>query len=129
MRPMAEKGGDKSVKTQSQGKINSSTKKGKVLKMARERMITRTIAGIQVNVMGIDTASNTVAFQEYDLSGTFKSDAEIIEAIKAQKGNAVMNGFIPVQVQSKEETETLYGMPESLFMEYAKVLPPRTKAD
>ena len=97
--------------------------------MARERMITRTIVGVKVNVMGIDTVSNTVAYQVYDLSGTFKSDAEIIEVIKAQKGVAVVNGFIPVQVQSKEETETLYGMPESLFMQYAKVLPPRAKAE
>ena len=47
-------------------------------------------------------------FEVYELSGTFKSDAEIIETIKAQNGNAVMNGFIPVQVQSKEDTETLF---------------------
>lgn len=93
--------------------------------MARERLVTRTIAGVKVNVMGIDTNTNSVTFQEYNLSGIFKSDAEIIETVKRQNGNAVLNGFIPVQVQSKEETETLYGMSESLFMQYAKVLPPR----
>ena len=93
--------------------------------MSRERLVTRTIVGVKANVMGIDTNTNSVMFQEYSLSGTFKTDAEIIETIKKQKGNAVLNGFIPVQVQSKEDTETLYGMPESVFMQYAKVLPPR----
>ena len=93
--------------------------------MAREKMITRTIESTKVNVMGIDTASNTVAYQEYTLSGTFKNDDEIIAKVKSDNGLAVINGFIPVKVETKETIEKLYGMPESVFMQYAKELPPR----
>ena len=89
--------------------------------MAREKMITRTIEGINVEIMGIDTTNNVVSNASYHFTGTFKNDDEIIERAKAD----TIDTFIPVKVISTMKTEKLYGMPESVFMQYAKELPPR----
>ena len=90
----------------------------------KERIITRTIEGIDAVIMGIDTTNNTVTNTEFHFTGIFKNDAEIIERAKADS----ISTFIPVQVVSKEKTEKLYGLAESVFMQYAKELPPRTQA-
>ena len=89
--------------------------------MARERMITRTIEGINAEIMGIDTTNNTVSNASYHFTGIFKNDDEILARAKAD----TVDTFIPVKVISTMKTEKLYGMSEADFMRYAKELPPR----
>lgn len=89
--------------------------------MARERMITRTIEGINAEIMGIDTVNNMVTNTSYHFTGIFKNDDEILARAKAD----TVDSFIPVKVVSTMKTEKLYGMSEADFMKYAKELPPR----
>ena len=89
--------------------------------MARERMITRTIEGINAEIMGIDTANNMVSNTSYHFTGIFKNDDEILARAKEES----TDNFIPVKVISTMKTEKLYGMSEVDFMKYAKELPPR----
>ena len=89
--------------------------------MARERMVTRTINETTVNVMVLDVTTANVTIQPFKLSGTFTTD----EALKACKKRYDTDTIKLVYVDSMEETEILYGMPEDEFMKYAKVLPPR----
>ncbi len=88
----------------------------------KERMITRTIATVNAEIMGIETSTSTVSNVNYKFVGyEFKNDNEIIEAAKKDS----IEGFIPVKVVSLTTTEKLYGMSETMFLQYAKELPPR----
>ncbi len=89
--------------------------------MARERMVTRTINETTVNVMIVDVTTANVTIQPLKLSGTYTED----EALKACKKRYETDTIKLVHVDSMEETEILYGMPEDEFMKLAKVLPPR----
>ena len=91
----------------------------------KERMITRTITETVVTIMGIDTNSNMVSNVGFTFTGTFKDDDDIITAAKIDS----IESFIPVKVVSKEEREILYGLEESVFVKYARVLPARTKTE
>ena len=87
----------------------------------KERMVTRTVTAINVTVMGIDTTTAQVVTEVKTLTGTYKDNADMLKAIKKlYDGNVVYACIV-----SAETVETLYGMPESEFMKYAKVLPPR----
>ena len=93
--------------------------------MAREKMVTRTVSAINVTVMGINTATASAVTEVKVMTGAYKDDADLLKAIK----KAYDGEIVWACITSKEIVETLYGMPESEFMKYAKVLPPRTKAD
>lgn len=123
----ASKGGDNSVKMQSQGKTKITLKeKGKVKTMSRERMVTRTIEALNVEIMGINTTNNVVSNVRYHFVGyNFKNDEQILKVAKAETTGT----FIPVRIVSTYKTEKLYGMSEADFIKYAKELPPRTKAE
>ena len=91
--------------------------------MARERMVTRTITNVDYEVMTVfnkEVTSSTVSLPKADLT-TEKEEKRI-------KSN-LPEGHLFVQVVSKKETETLYGMTELEFLKYAKILPPRTKQE
>lgn len=94
--------------------------------MSRERMVTRTIEALNVEIMGIDTTNNVVSNASYYFVGyNFKNDDEILKAAKAD----TIDTFIPVRIVSTYKTEKLYGMTEADFIKYARELPPRIKAE
>ena len=88
----------------------------------REKMITRTVTATVATVMGVEISTAKAFTEEITLTGSFKDNADLLKAIKKQDSSEKVYATI---ISTKEQ-ETLYGMPESEFMKYAKVLPPRT---
>ena len=94
--------------------------------MARERMVTRTVASVNYTVMVVDTESKTVENIVVSIaSGDTMTDKARDKALR----KSIPVGKLFVQVVSQEITETLYGMSEQEFIKFARVLPPRTKAE
>ena len=94
--------------------------------MARERMVTRTVASVNYTIMVVDTETKTVENIVVSIaSGDTMTEKARDKAIK----EAIPDGKLFVQVVSQEITETLYGMSEQEFIRLAKVLPPRTKSE
>ena len=84
--------------------------------MRKEKMITRTIYSYDVDVMGI--AGNDVEIQNFNIP--VMDESKILDYIRK-----VCGSFIPAKVVKYSVVETLYGMPESVFMAHAEKLPPR----
>ena len=87
----------------------------------REKMITRTVTATVATVMCVEIATAKAFITEFTLTGNFKDNADILKAIKKNDTAEIVYAAI-VNTETKE---TLYGMPESVFMQYAKELPPR----
>lgn len=94
--------------------------KGKVNKMARERMITRTIKSTEAECMMVDVTNASVFNAKYELVGEFTKE-EFLEAMRKADSEELKI----VSVISTATKETLYGMPEEEFMKAATILPPR----
>lgn len=94
--------------------------------MARERMVTRTVVVTTVKVMCVNIATAEVTINTYELSGTYDNKASVLKAIKKAYENELIKC---VDIQEVEEKEVLYGMSEIDFIQHAKILPPRTKAE
>ena len=94
--------------------------------MARERMVTRTIATVEYVCMTV----NTVTRQVEDITVSIPSGMTMTEKAR-QKAiiSALPETNTLVQVTSETVKETLYGMTEEQFIKLARVLPPRSKAD
>ena len=94
--------------------------------MKKEKMITRTIISTNYTVMAVNVTKGTVGSANITLSGERDDNFALACCNKAYE-NATNLGdiFKAVAVTSAETIETLYGMPESIFMEHAVVLPPR----
>lgn len=90
--------------------------------MARERMVTRTVVATEVTALCLNIETAEPFNKTVILSGTFK-DKQAIE--KAAKKVIDTDLEKCVTVVEYTEKETLYGMPEQLFIELAKVLPSR----
>lgn len=90
--------------------------------MARERMVSRTVVATEVTALCLNIETAEPFNKTVILSGTFK-DKQAIE--KAAKKVIDTDLEKCVTVVEYTEKETLYGMPEQLFIELAKVLPPR----
>lgn len=95
--------------------------------MARERMVTRTISTTTIDVLVINIETSEVGTKHFVLGQnmikdekTMLSNAQVM--LNTETGNALWKC---VAVKNVKEEETLYGMPESDFIKYAKVLPPR----
>ena len=91
--------------------------------MKKEKMITRTIESTKYAIMCVNPEENSCYDTEITLSGS-REDSSAISALNETFKNNGSN-HIAVMVKSAETIETLYGMPESFFMTYAVVLPPR----
>lgn len=91
--------------------------------MKKEKMITRTIESTKYAIMCVNPDENSCYDTEITLSGS-REDSSAISALNETFKNNGSN-HIAVMVKSAETTETLYGMPESFFMAYAVILPPR----
>lgn len=90
--------------------------------MAREKMVTRTIVSFEVKVFGINLVDGTAVTSEYEISGNFKDNTDMLKLIKKNYDNEQL---VNAAIASVETKEKLFGMSESDFMKYAKELPPR----
>lgn len=93
--------------------------------MRKEKMVTRTVSIINVEVLVVDIVSR----ETLTTNVTYPSSAYLEnEALK--RANAIMpENHKAVAVINHTRSELLYGMPESKFIELATVLPPRKGAD
>lgn len=94
--------------------------------MARVPTVTRTITTTKVNVMCLDIETGEPCNKSVVVPRTYKDDETLLKKVKEVLETETLK---PVHVVSKEEIETLYGMPEQEFIEHAKVLPPRTVSE
>lgn len=93
--------------------------------MARIRMVTRTVKGTRARVMCLDTETANAMTIVYEIGGTYPDNDKLLKALQKEHGN---NPIALVHIVETEEIEELYGMPESVFLAYAKKLPPRNSA-
>ena len=94
--------------------------------MARVPMVTRTITITKVNVLCLDIETGEPCNKSAVVPRTYKDDETLLKKVKEVLETETLK---PVHVVSKEEIETLYGMPEQVFIEHAKVLQPRTVSE
>lgn len=90
--------------------------------MARVPMVTRTIVATKVNVMCLDVQKGEPFNKSVTVSRTYKDDEALLKKVRPLLETETIKA---VHIVDKEEIETLYGMTEQEFIQYAKVLPPR----
>ena len=90
--------------------------------MTREIMITRTITSTKANVMCLDIEAGEPFNETVEVARTYKDDEALLKAVKPLIETDTIKA---VHVVDKEVVETLYGMPEQVFIMNAKVMPPR----
>lgn len=96
--------------------------------MSKKPQVTRTIPTTKVVLLVADTVAAEFHNTEVNLPRTYKDDDAIIKAARPLVETAPH--LKVVSVSHVEVIEQLYGMPETEFLKYAKVLPPRgTKAE
>lgn len=89
--------------------------------MAREKMVTRTVAETTVDVMVVNTNTCEVSIVQHKL--TYQSDEK--QALKYVQKHFDSDELKHVSIQGFRNEEVLYGMTEQEFIKHAKVLPPR----
>lgn len=96
--------------------------------MRKEKMITRTIVSTEYTFMCVDVDKASVFNTSFEFSGVRNDEIALAKAQEIfdidHNENHVSN-FKAVSVISAKETEILYGVTESMFMEIAVKLPPR----
>ena len=90
--------------------------------MKKEKMVTRTINSTKAQVMRVNVKTATVETVTVEVAGKYDDMMELLKAVQIAQDTEETK---TVTVITKEDVETLYGMPESVFMRYAEVLPPR----
>lgn len=93
--------------------------------MARVPMVTRTIVATKVNVMCLDIQKGEPFNKSVTVPRTYKDDGALLKKVRPLLETETVKA---VHIVDKEEIETLYGMTEQEFIQYAKVLPPRNTA-
>ena len=88
--------------------------------MKAEKIITRTIVNNSVKVLGVNLNTATAEERTYNIGEV--DDGKLLKVINTISAS---DNFTAVKVLEVTTTEKLYGMPESLFLQYAKELPPR----
>ena len=94
----------------------------------KEKMITRTITTSKVNALCMDISDigNPVSgIQGFTVPGYTESLSDTLKACKELFENDTLK---VVAIVNYEKVETLYGMPECLFIANATILPPRSGA-
>lgn len=89
-------------------------------------MVTRTITTTEVNVMCLDVQAGEPFNQVVTVPRTYKNKEELLKKVKPLIDTDTVKA---VHIVDTDEIETLYGMPEQEFIQYAKVLPPRNGAE
>lgn len=95
--------------------------------MARERMVTRTVSTTTIEVLVINIETSEVGTKHFILGlGMTKDEKSMLKASQKMMNEEAQNELWKcVAIKAVKEEETLYGMPETEFIKYAKVLPPR----
>lgn len=93
--------------------------------MAREKMVTRTIESTVVNALAVDLANlnNGIQTISVEINGKFESEEEIKKVLDKQ----YKNDYTFIKINYFNTFETLYGMPEREFMQYAVELDKETR--
>ena len=94
--------------------------------MARVPMVTRTIVATKANVMCLDVQIGEPCNRVITVPRTYKNNEALMKKVRPLIENETLKA---VHIVDKEEIETLYGMTEQDFIQYAKVLPPRNSAN
>lgn len=94
--------------------------------MAREKMITRTIVETIAHTMCLDVKSAEVSINDYKIGGEWTNENALLEKLQSIYNS---DTFKLVHIESVSREEVLLGMSVEDFIRYAKVLPPRTKAE
>lgn len=90
--------------------------------MARIPMVTRTIVATKVIVMCLNVQTGEPCNNVVTVPRTYKDDESLLKKVRPLIETETIKA---VHIVDKEEIETLYGMTEQEFIQYAKVLPPR----
>ena len=94
--------------------------------MGRIPMVTRTITTTEVNVMCLNVQTGEPVNQVVTVNRTYKNNEELLKKVKPLIETDTVK---VVHIVGTNEIETLYGMTEQEFIQYAKVLPPRNGAE
>lgn len=94
--------------------------------MARVPMVTRTIVATKANVMCLDVKAGEPCNKVVTVPRTYKDDEALMKKVRPLIETDILKA---VHIVHKEEIETLYGMTEQEFIQYAKVLPSRNGAN
>lgn len=94
--------------------------------MARIPMVTRTIISTKCTVLCMNLEEGIPFEQEVTIPRTYPDTTKMLKQVAKMIDNETTKA---VHIKSYEEQETLYGMTEAKFMEYAEVLPPRATID
>lgn len=87
--------------------------------MKKEKLITRTIILTTCTAITTDISEMSVKQGNFDLTGSYKSNVDVLAALKA---SIETETFKVVAVVSYYETKQVYGITESAFMLYGKLL-------
>lgn len=94
--------------------------------MARVPQVTRTIPTTIVHLLCVNTEDRSTFEQDITLPRTYKDEQKMMKAVeKVLDGEPIK----AVSILGSDVKETLYGMTESEFIQYAQVLPPREKKE
>lgn len=94
--------------------------------MARVPMVTRTIVATKANVMCLDVQAGEPFNKEVTVPRTYKDTDSLLKKVKPLIETDTIKA---VHIIDVEEIETLYGMTEQEFIQYAQVLPPRNSSE
>ena len=89
--------------------------------MAKERMVTRTLTITTLEVMTVDIKTATTGTARFDIAGDYTFDT----ALKAVKELYETEITKIVTITDLVLNDYLFGMPESVFIKMAKILPAR----
>lgn len=90
--------------------------------MARKPQVTRTIQTTRATILCFDIKKEESLNKEFVLPRVYKDNKHILKQVEAMLED---ESIIPVHVVSATVEETLYGMSEQKFIEFAEILPPR----
>lgn len=93
--------------------------------MRKEKMVTRTIVTLEVQALCVNIETAEVSTITKTINPLVKDEKTMLSEFQGQLDSSIK----AVTVKSVKEIETLYGMTESDFIKYSKVLPPRKTAE
>ena len=86
--------------------------------------ITRTVVGTKATVIAVNTMTLSAEKKDLTIAGTFDSNEKLLKALKKLYDNDTK---VISAVLSADKFEELYGLDESIFMQYAVKLDAKTR--
>ena len=86
--------------------------------------ITRTVVGTKATVIVVNTMTLSAEKKELTIAGTFDSNEKLLKALKKlyDNDNEIISAGLSI-----DKFEELYGLDESIFMQYAVKLDAKTR--